>query len=385
MKIAYIQGSYGGAQVTGYPISIQILPLIRKLISEGHSLTQVYPSYTHTGLIKKYFNDPQLRREKLQEHFNLGVEPCDINHESFNPKDYDKVVLWACPWTDRNTYILVELLQRFTDAGVPIMYINSDDEFHNNRDGSLIFQELKNNHPDIYLNIKQYITCAPTYPDKLKQLAPLAEVKFIPTLYDKTFEQPITSLDEKEYVFQFPGPVGYRHVLYANLDKFIGINGLKSSFWNESMKEQRKSRTHQAPNPYSRWKDNPLVEFHEEGLFMPYPEFLKFQRSSLFGFMDSITPDFGLMSDENYHTARVCNNCYSGIISLATSTRTLNDCLSKGVLASMSIEQLSREDLTNVANDNDLYQQVVKAQREDMTKNFDIEVLYPEFIEMLEK
>lgn len=385
MKIAYIQGSYGGAQITGYPISLQILPLLRELIEKGNEITQVFPSYAHNGLILKYFNDKQLCREKLQEHFNLGVKPCDTDHESFNPKDFDKLVMWACPWTDRNTYKLIELLQKFTDAGVPILYIQSDDEFHNNKSESLIFKVLKNQHPDIFNNIKQYITCVPTYPDKLKDQNKDAEVKFIPTLYDSRFELPISNLDQKEYVFQFPGPVGYRHTLYNNLEKFIGLNGLKSAFWNESMKEQKKSRTHQAPNPYTLWKDNDLVEFHEEALYLSFPDSLKFQQSSLFGFMDSITPDFGLGRDENYHTSRVANNCYSGIISLFTDTKTLRDYISPDVYKTMNLENLTRDMLLDMVKTNEVYQEIVSNQRKEMHRNFDISVHYDSFIDLLRK
>lgn len=387
MRIAYVQGSYGGAQVTGYPISLQILPLLRKLIEEGNTIDQVFPTYSYGKLIFKYFDNPARRREKLQEHFNLGVRPTDIHHESFNVKDYDKVILWACPWTDRTSYQLIELLDKFTSAGVPIMYIQSDPEFYNPNRESLIFQVLKNDHPHIYSNIRQYATCYPFGVEKLQAVTKDCEIKFIPTVYDKTFEQSVTSLTEKEFVFQFPGPLGYRETLFNQLDKVIGLKNLLSVFWNESPRESEKARKRSTTfaDPVEKYSENPYVTIFFSPIYLSYPELLEFQRGSLMGFMDSTDKKNGENENNNFHTARVCNNCYSGILSLVTDTYTLRTEIEKSVYDTMCLERLSRGDLEAIVKDEELYQNTVKAQREEMDKHFSIEKWYPEYLEMIGK
>lgn len=374
-KIAWVQGEYGGAQVTGYPIPLQVLPLLNRMIQDGYQIDQVYPSYKKGGLIQKWFKDPVLRKEKLQEHFNLGVIPVDVNDAEFNPKDYDRVLMWACPWDGRNTYLLIETLQKFTDAGVPLTYIHSDLDLDLKKGStSVFFQILPKENPDIFKNIRQYITCFPTYVDRIREIVDKdVIVEYIPTTYGKEYEIPIKSLSEKEFVFRFPGPVGVRKRLFDSLDKFVGLNGLPSEFWNESTKEMKKARSNTPQNPYQKYKDNPLVQFHEEGLFLPYPQFIEFGSTALFGFMDSTVLERGVDETNNHHTSRVNNNLYSGIISLTTGSKSMSDVMDPEIYRSMRMDLLSKDELLDMIKDDNSYKKIVESQRVEMDKRFGIQ------------
>ena len=375
MRIAYFQNSYGGAQVTGYPAARDLLPLIRRLIEDGNEVIQAFPRYTDNGLIHKYFADETLRNQKLQEQFVLGVKPI-TSADAYD--SFDLVIAWAIPWSDRNTYILIEELGKFADAGVPIVYICADYEFDNKKSGaSVFFSTIFKENKNIWDKLAAVTTTVPGYKEKILEIDPLKKVLFIPTLYHPGYEIPIKPLEEKTQVFGFTGPIAFRNRLYNHLHKFVGLNNLKCTFFNESDKEAKKSRVYNPVNVYKDYADDDRVDILETGLYLPYKEYLETTSQYLFSFGDSTFEENGILGDRNFHTSRLPDGLYAGNITMFTDTKTVRDAFKSDVYIFTNIEYINRSDIEYFTSSSEVYKSYVERQRAEMNRCFGIDKWYP--------